>query len=120
MRVVRWVIVLLTVAVCGGQKPRWLAALNIGTQPPELYGRVFQRLGRPRVDHALQLGDCVQQFVDPLAGLCPGHGGGEAGAGPVELFELEQAGFEVVFEGWERGGGHGREYSRFRSETLPE
>ncbi len=81
MRVVRWVIVLLTVAVCGDQKPRWLAALNIGTQPPELYGRVFQRLGRPRVDHALQLGDCVQQFVDPLAGLGPGQGGGQAGTG---------------------------------------
>ncbi len=43
----------------------------------------------------------------PLAGLGSGHGGGRAGTGLVEPFELEQAGYEVVFEGWERGGGMG-------------
>ena len=31
----------------------------------------------------------------------------DTGAGLMELFELEQAGLEVLFEGGERGGGHG-------------
>ncbi len=44
----------------------------------------------------------------PLAGLGSGHGGGRAGTGLVEPFELEQAGFEALFEGGERGGRHGR------------
>ncbi len=51
------------------QQPRRLTPLHIGLQPPELHRRVFQRLGRARVDLPVQLGDLVQQVVDPLAGL---------------------------------------------------
>ncbi len=36
----------------------------------------------------------------------PGHGGGQAGAGQVSFLQLEQAGFEALFEVGERGGGH--------------
>ncbi len=45
--------------------------------------------------------------VSSLAGLGPGQGGGQMRALSVELVQLEQAGFEALFEGGEGGGGHG-------------
>ena len=66
-----------------GQKPRRLALLDIGIETPELHRGVLQRLGRALIDLPQQLGDRVQQVVDPLADLGAGQGGGEAGAGPM-------------------------------------
>ena len=54
-----------------------------------------------RVDHALQLSDLVEEVVYLLTGFGTGQGGGQAGPGLIEPLELEQAGFEVVFEGGE-------------------
>ena len=90
-----------------GQKPRRLTPLDISAETPELHRRVLERHGRARVDLLLELNHLPIKPIDLLAGLGPGHGGGQAGAGPVELLQLEQAGFKVVFEGGERGGGHG-------------
>ncbi len=87
-----------------GQQPRRLALLNISTKPPQLHRGVLERHGRARVDEPLELGDLLEQVVDPLAGFSPGQGGGQAGTGSVEPLQLEQAGFEALFEGGERGG----------------
>jgi hypothetical protein len=57
----------------------------------------------------MQLGDVVQQPVDPLAGLGTLQGGGEACAISVELVQVEEAGLEALFEGCQGGGGYGRD-----------
>ncbi len=67
-------------------------------EPPELHRGVLQGLRQRRVDQPLQLGDLVQQLVDPLAGLGARQGGGEARALSVELVQLEEAGLEALFE----------------------
>jgi hypothetical protein len=49
-------------------QPAAAPAVNIGTEPPELHRGVLEGLSRAYVDHALELGDRIQQFVDQPAG----------------------------------------------------
>ena len=92
-----------------------LASSNIGPEPSELHCGVLERLSRARIDLLLELHHLLVEPIDLLAGRGPGHGGRQARAGPMGLFQLEQAGFKPLFEDRERGGGHGRRWwSRLR------
>jgi len=70
---------------------------DVGAEPPEIHHSDLKGFGRGVVDEPMELGNLVQDFVDPLAGLSPGHGGGEARPCLVESVKLEQASFETAF-----------------------